>query len=581
MPAKSRPLLLTAIYGLSAGTLAVIFEVGINLVYGATFLRLAAHHSTAAFLGGTLAMIVATSLIAGFLLSKFCPEAAGSGIPQLKLAFWRDFGYVPARVVWVKFVAGILTVGGGASLGREGPTVQLTGGASSWLAGRLGIAKNGRRLAAVAGAAAGLAAAFNAPLASITFVLEEIVEDLNSRMLGSILFAAVLGALTVQALLGNRPAFDLPPIDTPSWRGYALVPVGAAVASLVGVLFQAGSLGLRKGFRRNKVLGAVPPWLRPLTGGLVTWAIGAAIFLHTGHLGIFSLGYDDLTLGLNDRMTWELAALLLGGKLVATAAGYGSGGCGGIFAPNLFLGAMCGVALSGLARVSGLHLNTNDHLLLAVVSMSACLGAVVRAPLTSILIVFEMTHEFSLVPALLVGALISQAISRGLIEHSFYEQVLVEDGHHLRTVMPPRDLRGWRQYPVSAIASFQPVVLESAVDGSPTRESIEEVLEEHPAYERIPVARTAEDGTIAGYALLLRDEAKAALAAGRDPVMYEGPPSLLREQTIGEAQHLLIESAHGMVVLLDKPKGVVVGLLTLHDLLRAQENFAQQADDPA
>ena len=107
-------------------------------------------------------------------------------------------------------------------------------------------------------------------------------------------------------------------------------------------------------------------------------------------------------------------------------------------------------------------LSNNDHVLLAVVAMSACLGAVVRAPLTSILIVFEMTHEFALVPALLVGALISQTISRKLLHHSFYEQVLLDDGHTMRTFMPPRDLRGWRNYPVSAIANFQPVVLQPA-----------------------------------------------------------------------------------------------------------------------
>ena len=157
----------------------------------------------------------------------------------MKLAFWKDFGYVPIRVAWVKFIAGALTVGGGASLGREGPTVQLAGGLSSQLAGRLGVAKNGRRLASAAGAAAGLAAAFNAPLASITFVLEEMIEDLNSRMLGGILYAAVLGALVVQAFLSNRPAFDLPQIaEVPTWRGYLLAPVGAVFASLVGVVFQ-------------------------------------------------------------------------------------------------------------------------------------------------------------------------------------------------------------------------------------------------------------------------------------------------------------------------------------------------------
>ena len=461
----------------------MVFEVGISLFYNGTFVRFA-KLSLGGFLAASFAVIVVTSLVAGLLLSRFCPDAAGSGIPQLKLAFWKDFGYVPAKVVWVKFVAGILTVGGGASLGREGPTVQLAGGLSSQLAGHLGVAKNGRRLAAAAGAAAGLAAAFNAPLASITFVLEEVVEDLNSRLLGSILYAAVLGALVVQALLSSRPAFDLPQIEVPTWHGYLLAPVAAALAALVGVLFQWMSLGIRTGFRRQPMLGSVPAWLRPTLGGVVTWGIGATVFLTTGHLGIFSLGYEDLNAGLNNHLTWELAALLLGGKLLATSIGYGTGGCGGIFAPNLFLGAMCGVALSGFSHAAGVPLSNNDHVLLAVVAMSACLGAVVRAPLTSILIVFEMTHEFALVPALLVGALISQTISRKLLHHSFYEQVLLEDGHTMRTFMPPRDLRGWRNYPVSAIANFQPVVLQPADLAS--SDALRAKLAAHPAFERFP-----------------------------------------------------------------------------------------------
>ena len=565
LPAKGRPILLTTLYGFCGGLSAVGFEVGINRFYARTFLHFA-KLSSASFLLGTFAVIVLTSLIAGFLLSRFCPEAAGSGIPQLKLAFWKDFGYVPAKVVWVKFVAGILTVGGGASLGREGPTVQLAGGAASQLAGRLGIAKNGRRLAAAAGAAAGLAAAFNAPLASITFVLEEIIEDLNSRMLGSILYAAFLGAFTVELLLDSRPAFNLPQIGTPTWHGYLLAPVAAAAASLVGVVFQMGSLGLRESFRRRPAFRAVPAWLRPSIGGVITWGIGAAVFLHSGHLGIFSLGYDDLNHGLNNQLTWELAALLLAGKLVSTVVGYGTGGCGGIFAPNLFLGAMAGVALSGLTRGLGLHLSSDDHVLLAVVAMSACLGAVVRAPLTSILIVFEMTHEFTLVPALLVGALISQTVSRSLLHHSFYEQVLFDDGHSMRVFMPPRDLRSWRQYPVSAIANFQPVILPPS---DVTAQALPAALAAHPGYERFPVGGEGD----AAVGVLVRGESETALAAGQVPPVHI-VPTCLRDETIGGAQAKLIESSHGMVLVLDAPHGKIIGLLTLHDLLRAQDALA-------
>ena len=569
LPRNGRSVFLTLIYGLTGGLAAVVFEVGINLLFAGTFQRWA-KYPPAQFLAYTFGLLVVTSLIAGFLLSRFCPEAAGSGIPQLKVAFWKDFGYVPVRVIWVKFVAGLLTVGGGASLGREGPTVQLAGAAASNLAGRLGVAKNGRRLAAAAGAAAGLAAAFNAPLASITFVLEEIIEDLNSRLLGSILFAAVLGALSVQAFLGSRPAFDLPQIGVPTWRGYVLAPLGAVLASLAGVAFQAGTLSLRRMFRKP-AWRVLPAWLRPATGGLITWAIGCAVFLRSGHLGIFSLGYQDLTSALNDRLGWELAGVLLAGKLITTIVGYGSGGCGGIFAPNLFLGAMCGVTLSGACRASGLHLSTNDHVLISVVAMSACLGAVVRAPLTSILIVFEMTHEFLLVPELLVGALISQAVSRAILKHGFYEQVLVDDGQHLQTVMPPRDLRSWRQYPVSAIANFHPFVLGS---GNLEPVALNAALAEHP-YDRFPVSGDTDSGRSPG--VFLRKEAVAALAEGR-PVPIHDAPTCLRDETIGRAQAQLIESAHGIVLVLDQAGGIIVGLLTLHDLLRAQDALAQQAD---
>ncbi len=576
LPANVRPVLMTTIYGLCGGLSAVVFEVSITLFYNGTFLRFA-KFSAGGFLAASFGVIVVTSLIAGFLLSRFCPEAAGSGIPQLKLAFWKDFGYVPAKVVGVKFVAGVLTVGGGASLGREGPTVQLAGGLSSQLAGRLGVAKNGRRLAAAAGAAAGLAAAFNAPLASITFVLEEIVEDLNSRLLGSILYAAVLGALVVQALLSSRPAFDLPQIGVPTWRGYLLAPIAAALASLIGVLFQWMSLGIRMGFRKRPTLGIVPAWLRPALGGLVTWGIGATVFLVTGHLGIFSLGYEDLNAGLNNHLTWELAALLLGGKLLATSIGYGTGGCGGIFAPNLFLGAMCGVAFAGLVHTTGMPLSSNDQVLLAVVAMSACLGAVVRAPLTSILIVFEMTHEFTLVPALLVGALISQTISRALLHHSFYEQVLLEDGHTMRTFMPPRDLRGWRNYPVSAIANFQPVVLQTSDLATP--DALRNRLAEHPAFERFPVAADPAAGRPRP-GLLLRAAAMASIQMGQPPAVREAL-TCLREAPISEAQARLIESGVGAVLILDKSEdGIIVGLLTLHDLLRAQDALARDGDAP-
>ena len=563
LPGQGRPVLLTCVYGLGAGLAAVAFQAGINLLSRLTLVNLSNQGRTT-FLLGSLGVILSTSLVVGYLLNTFCREASGSGIPQLKLAFWKEFGVVPWRVVWVKFVAGILSIGGGCSLGREGPSVQLAGGLASNLAARLGEAKQSRRLAAAAGAGAGLAAAFNTPLAAVTFVLEEIIGDLNSRLLGSVLLASVIGAFVVHGLIGRQPAFVLTGATTPVWLVYIQTPIVAAAAALIGVLFQKWTLALRA---RRQQYTRVPPWIRPSLGGVVTWTLGSAVFLVTGHMGVFGLGYNDLSAGLNHELSWKLALLLLATKLVATVACYGLGGCGGIFSPTLFLGGMCGIAFGGLSSLL-IPLTGPDQLALTVVGMSACLGAVVRAPVTGILIVFEMTHEFSLVPALMIGALVSETISRCLNHANFYDALIEQDGHHIEHVKPPRDMQTWQQWPVSAIANFRTVVLS---DLAP--ENLTSALNQHP-YQRFPVA---QGGALVG--ILTRKEAESALAERRAPRL-EPAVTCLPQQTVSELQSLLIDSTALMVVLLDDPKGKILGLITLHDLLRAEVSAAKGGEGP-
>ena len=178
-----------------------------------------------------------------------------------------------------------------------------------------------------------------------------------------------------------------------------------------------------------------------------------------------------------------------------------------------------------------------------------------------------MTHEFALVPALLVGALISQTVSRSLLHHGFYEQVLIDDGQLARTFMPPRDLRSWRQYPVSAIANFQPVILGPS---DVTAQALPAALAAHPGYERFPVGG---EGDAAVGVLTARRVRGRRWPPGKTPPVHVAP-TCLRDETIGNAQAKLIESSHGMVLILDAPQGKIVGLLTLHDLLRAQDALA-------
>ncbi len=558
LPEGSRSILLTAIYGLAGGLAAVFFELGINWLYLSTFVALS-HQTLTVFLLGSFAVVVGCSVGGGFLMFRVDQNAAGSGIPQLKFAFWQDFGFVRMKTVMVKFVAGLLHVGGGMSLGREGPSVHIAGGIASELSSKLGIPKQRRRRPAAAGAAAGLAAAFNTPLAAITFVLEEIVQDLNSPLIGSVILASVLGAFAVHAIIGENPAFVLPQIEGATWRAYLGVPLASAFASLVGIAFQRTTLKLR-GFSRNWT--KFPRWLHPLLGGLTVWFFGVAIFIWSGRLGVFGLGYTDLSAMLRGQIPWVVIAALLLAKWISTVACYGWGGCGGIFAPVLFFGAAAGATVAGVFGYI-LPLTPDGRLLLAIIGMSACLSAVVRAPFTSILIVFEMTHQFSLVPALMLGALVSEAISRALTTHNFYDEVLAQDGIVLVNVIPPRDLRSWQAYPVSAIANFRPVVVD---DLAP--ESLQMLLEQNQ-FKRFPVV---EEGKVIG--CLPREEIEAALAAGRLPVVEE-VATCRRSFTISEVARLLIDAPGGFAVLEagDKPAGIV----TLHDLLRAQETLAARS----
>lgn len=561
LPPRPRLYVATAIYGVAGGGIAVAFHQCIHLLYGRTFETWAVQ-SPDTFAWRTLALMLAASLASGLLLHFAGPSAAGSGIPQLKLAYWKEFGWSSPRIMWVKFVAGAVSIGSGMSLGREGPSVQMAGTMGSVIATRLGLAKAKHRMPAAAGAAAGLAAAFNTPLAAVTFVLEEIIGDLNSRFLGNVLMASMIGALVVHGLLGAEPAFRMVVTNEPGWQVYVLTPWVAACATLAGLLFQRGSLNLRGWSHAQRRL---PAWALPSVGALLTWAIGMLVWKQTGRLGVFGLGYNDLSDALSGRLAWELAALLLVAKLLATILCYGLGGCGGIFSPTLFFGGMAGLAAAGLGKLV-LPLHEGDQVVLAVVGMCACLGAVVRAPVTGILIVFEMTHQFSLVLPLMLGVLVSQAISRRMMNSNFYEEVLEQDGHHLNRIIPPRDLGAWQQLPASAIANFHP---ESLTDLG--RESLRAAFNRHP-YSNFPVL---QDGKVVG--VLTRHDMERALLSNEAPE-FEPAVTADPQESIRVIQSRIIDSRAGMVILCDD-KQTLLGVVTLHDLLRAQLAYGNVGED--
>jgi chloride channel protein, CIC family len=401
-------------------------------------------HGTFAFF--SFLTILVTSVSATLIVIFVSRAASGSGIPQVMVAYWRDFGFMPAKVVIAKFFGGVLSIGGGCSLGREGPTVHLAGALTSNIAGWFGIAKNARRPALLCGAAAGLAGAFNTPLSAIAFVLEQISEDLNHRdFLAQVLIASATATFVSHTLLGENPAFAIPAVSHISGIPYLLVVPLAGLAALAGVGFQKGTLAWRSQIKRTK---RVPLFLKPAVGALINWVLGIAVFFGIAKIGVFGLGYGDLETMLGGGVTASQATFLLIAKLAATTAVYAWGGVGGIFSPTLFFGAAVGLVFGDLCGLV-VDLGPSDRIALSVAGMSACFGAVVRAPITSILIVFEMTHEFSFVPLLMIGTIASQAVSRSLCRTDFYNGVIEQDGIVLERYLSSPSLPSLQSRPIS------------------------------------------------------------------------------------------------------------------------------------
>lgn len=379
-------------------------------------------------------------LVAGLGLTYWAPAAAGSGIPQVKVAYVLRSGLVSIRETIGKFVLCALQIGSGASLGLEGPTVQICAGVSSMMARAARLSPESSRRMTSVGMAAGIAAAFNAPIAAITFTLEELMGDLNQTMLSGVIVAAALAAVVEHIILGTKPVFHVSRqyvlTNASSLIWYALLGVLAAVVS---VTFTDSLLWLRARF---KEFTAFPRWAHPALGGLATGAL-AVVGLELFHLnGIAGDPYKTLELALTGTMPVVFMAVFCVLKLLATVCSYSSGGSGGIFAPALFMGAMLGGSI-GYLDVTVFHHSTDAIGAFAVVGMGAVFAGIVRAPITSVLIVFEMTGGYGLVLPLMIANMTAFALARYWREVPVYDALLAQDGiylpHRTTPVYPPED----------------------------------------------------------------------------------------------------------------------------------------------
>lgn len=363
----------------------------------------------------------AGSLAMGYLLARYFPNARGSGVPQTKAALFARNGYIALRTVIGKFVCTATTLACGIPLGREGPSVQVGAGIASVLGRRLGLRPEKVKALLPVGAAAAIAAAFNTPMAAVLFSLEEVMGDLNAPILGSVVLASATSWVILRVLLGNNPLFHVPQYELVNPIEFAIYAVLGVAGGILSAAFTRLLLAMRTRFL---LLPRKTRWCHPVAGGVLVGLMGWFVPQALG------VGYSYVGDALNNHMALKLMALLVVLKFFGVTVSYASGNAGGIFGPALFLGAMLGGTIGSVAHH---FLPTSTALpgAYALVGMGALFAGIVRAPMTSVLMIFEMTHDYAVIVPLMIANLASLFISSRLHKQPIYEALAHQDGIHL------------------------------------------------------------------------------------------------------------------------------------------------------
>ena len=361
------------------------------------------------------------ALGSGYLLYRYFPFARGSGIPQAKFALFIEDGYIRFRTVIGKFFCCSASLASGIALGREGPSVQVGAGLASVIARKLGLNKDQVKALVPVGCSAALAAAFNTPIAAVLFSLEEIVGDMNAPVLGSVVLSSATSWMVLHLLLGDDPLFHVGSYHLVHPAEFAVYAVLGVVGGFGSVCFVKLLLWFREHFMRFPKWTV---WFQPVAGGLGCGIMG---FFVPGVLGV---GYDIVDQALRGSLILQTMVLLAVLKLVATALSYGSGNAGGIFGPSLFIGAMIGGAVGSVAH-HFFPAYTAGPGAYALVGMGTAFAGIIRTPLTSVIMIFELTRDYAIIVPLMISNMIAFYISYRMQKEPIYEALAHQDGVHL------------------------------------------------------------------------------------------------------------------------------------------------------
>ena len=430
-PRRATPRNLTIFLSLVIGVTVGLVVVAFILLTG----RLAARMYPAGGAAWRRVLIpTAGALATGFLLSRYFPNARGSGIPQTKFAIFINNGYISFKTVIGKFLCCSGSLASGIALGREGPSVHIGAGIASVLGRRFGLASEDVKSLVPVGCSAALAAAFNTPIAAVLFSLEEILGDLHAPVLGSVVIASATSWMVLHLVLGDQPLFHVPPYQLVNPLEFGFYAILGLIGGLASVVFVKLLLRIRVWF---KTFPKSTEWLQPAAGGLLVGLMGW--FLPE----VLGVGYDFVDMVLGGDFPLKTVAALAILKLIATPACYGSGNAGGIFGPSLFIGAMIGGSVGSIAHSLFPHITANPGAY-ALIGMGAAFAGIVRTPLTSVIMIFEMTRDYSIIVPLMIANLISFFVSQKLQREPIYEALALQEGVFLPTGESRREPDGIR-----------------------------------------------------------------------------------------------------------------------------------------
>src|SRR5271154_307968 len=418
-------LILSVFIGIFSGLAVVCFRLAIDWMHLALLGPLPQTHSWRLFAVPSLA-----GLVVAVLVLHFFPGIRGSGVNQTKAALYIFNGVIPFRTAVGKFLCAALAIGSGQSLGPEDPSLQIGAGIASALGRRLQISREKLRLMAPVGAAAGLAAAFNAPISAVLFVIEEVIGRWSAGILGSVVLSAVSSVVIVRAFLGSEPLFRIP--VTTFKRPSELLAY--AILRLVGgrppVAF-AKSIG----YLRPR-LKALPRWTQFFQPAIAGLLIGLVAFL--GAPQVMGAGYDSMDQAMHGQFAWKFLAILAVLKILVTTVSFVSGTPGGMFAPTLFIGAMLGGAVGDIERIFFPHLtgSTGTYLL---VGMGVLFAGFLRVPMTSVFMVLEVSGNYEIIVPVIVANTFSYLVSRSLQNIPIFDMLTRQDGLILPSLEEDRE----------------------------------------------------------------------------------------------------------------------------------------------